>query len=136
MKHYHKKRLLKLCDFLEQLQRKDFNFNVVAERRSCGTIACAVGWTPAVFPRLVKWSPNKRGNRINIVLAKRHGKSHYALVARSLFGLTSQDSLNLFTPWYDLYVGKTELGMLTESATPKQVAKRIRKFVRLTEQDN
>ena len=136
MKHHHKKRLLKLCDFLEQLQRKDFNFNVVAERRSCGTIACAVGWTPAVFPRLVKWSPNKRNKRISIVLADQQRGSHYINVARSLFGLTHRRAENLFSPWFDIEVGNTTISALGGSATPKQVAKRIRRFVKLMEQDN
>ena len=82
-----------------------------------------MGWTPAVFPRLVKWSPSKTSERISIVLAEKHRASHYTHVAQSLFGLTHRDAENLFSPIY----------ALEDSATPKQVAKRIRKFVRLTE---
>lgn len=136
MKHYHKKRLLKLCDFLEQLPRKDFNFGVVAKQKSCGTIACAVGWTPAVLPRLVKWSPSKKDNRISIVLAGKRRGSHYTIVAQSLFGLTPRHAEDLFSPWFDIDIGNTRLDGLAVSATPKQVAKRIRKFLKLMEQDN
>lgn len=54
------RRLLKLADFLEELPPEKFNFFEVVSSgehngHTCATVACAIGWTPKVFPRLVKW---------------------------------------------------------------------------------
>jgi len=129
MEHFHKKRLLKLCDFLEQLPRKDFDFGLVAEHKSCGTVGCAIGWTPEVFPRLVRWT-RPRHNLMNVALKDRR-VSGYVRVARSLFGLTYRDAHSLFTP--HSYV--VALDQLPYRATPKQVARRIRKFLKLMESE-
>ena len=50
-----KDRLKKMADFLEtQVKSKWFNLRIVASRgfsnRECGSAACVMGWTPAVFP--------------------------------------------------------------------------------------
>ena len=55
-------RLLRLAKFLEKLPRRKFDFaELVADTekrhgKDCGTVCCAVGWTPAVFPKLISWS--------------------------------------------------------------------------------
>ncbi len=63
------KRLLKLADFLDKLPRAKFDFGVIAMqdgkpmlealkagKERCGTVACAIGWMPAVFPRSLRWT--------------------------------------------------------------------------------
>lgn len=145
MKHFHKKRILKLCDFLEQLPRKRFDFGVVAEKQSCGTVGCAIGWTPEVFPRLVKWTPptTKHGQMGIAPKDGRRGRC-YTTIARSLFGLTKKHAHDLFTPSAPVFIDLSGapdykyvvLGSLDFDATPKQVAKRLRKFLRLMEQSS
>jgi hypothetical protein len=53
------KRLEKLADFLDKLPREKFNFaDLVSEidKKGCGTVCCAIGWTPKVLPHLVKFT--------------------------------------------------------------------------------
>lgn len=64
MQSYHKKRLLKLADYLARKVRNEkFNLDIVRETIvkkkknkvvSCGTIGCAIGYMPEVFPRDIK----------------------------------------------------------------------------------
>ena len=50
-----KTRLKKLIKFMRGLRPEQFNFTIWrCEDYSCGTTACAWGWTPNVFPRLIK----------------------------------------------------------------------------------
>ena len=49
------KRLRKLIAFLRTLDSDHFDFEILRhESNQCGTIACAIGWTPTVFPSLIK----------------------------------------------------------------------------------
>jgi len=136
----NKKRLLKLADFLDSLSKQKFDFGCVANqygkpmkealkagKHACGTVACAIGWTPAVFPRLVKWVNEwtygddiKNATELTVQV-KESGANSYIRVGEELFDLTWYESYNLFTP------GVLDAG---ENATPKQVAKQIRKFVK------
>ena len=80
----------------------------------CGTVGCAVGWMPTVFPRLTKWTQE------NVALREDETVVEYA-VAERVFGLDYYESRGLFSPtWSNLGV----------RASPKQVAKHIRRFVK------
>lgn len=72
-----KRRLLKLIAFLEKLPRRKFDFSqVVAKGKQnghyCATVACAGGWLPAVFPKLVRCACLI----VSAKLAVRHGLTH------------------------------------------------------------
>lgn len=45
-------RFLRLIDFLNRLPQEKFDFNEIVEEveDGCGTVCCAVGWFPRVFP--------------------------------------------------------------------------------------
>jgi hypothetical protein len=111
-----KRRLLKLADFLETVPRKRLDMSIFAtgDLRECGTSGCALGWATQIpsFRRaglyLDETSPRLRG-RPRIVDPFQ--------VAREFFDLSAYDAADLFTPNYD------------GSDTPKEVAKRFRKFV-------
>lgn len=130
------RRLGKLASFLETLPRERFNYNHWVgddwkgkENLSCGTTACALGWAATMKPfrklglRLVMpendWSPPF------VALKDENfpdtpgdwGTSQDAIT--EVFGTESHD---LFFPSDD------EL-----KATPKQVAKKIRRFIRKEE---
>ncbi len=142
MKYFHKQRLLKLCDFLEQLPRTHFDFSVVAKKsgkHQCGTVGCAIGWTPQVFPRLMKWLPLRKGDGDQLRIAPKDAQREhqYETIARSLFGLSRDHSHDLFTPLSSVYVDRGDQSIVLESldfdATPKQVAKRLRRFLKVME---
>lgn len=128
MRAHHVQRLLKLADFLDTLPREKFDFSVItcvdglplldalkAGKKRCGTVACAVGWMPAVFPRAFKWTD------CGAVLPRSSQADGMNLdAAGRFFGLDYADTVGLFSP---------EDSGLGYSATPKQVARHIRRFV-------
>lgn len=137
MKYFHFKRLEKLATFLDQLPEQKFDFAKLAEEgnkpmldalaareESCGTVACAMGWTPALFPKLVMWG-NKRdfkdrfGNRD--LVSKASGSSYLFKITEELFGISVGEGRSLFLPGF--YSG------LGDNATAQEVAVKIRKFI-------
>lgn len=127
MKAVHVKRLEKLADFLDTLPRQKFDFGtfgkeegkpfmeaLAAGKHRCGTVACAIGWTPAVFPRLMEWQDGFPAMRES-------GETCFS-AAEELFGIDRDESRWLFNP------GPSN--NLDNDATPKQVAKHIRKFLK------
>lgn len=115
MTKIHIKRLEKLAAFLDKLPRKKFDFSIlVAERDEdgCGTICCAIGWIPAVFPKLITWREMR-----TLTITK---------VTWFLFGIfNGEDTYRLFFP----RSSTNRASALPPSATPKQVAREIRKFI-------
>jgi hypothetical protein len=133
------RRLLKLIAFLEKLPRKKFNFEKVVseanEEHTCATVACAIGWTPALFPKLVMW--DKPGLKNAGSTRWRGLDSDMGEVAERLFGVSSEKASNLFCPanrnWDQKHVHPS-LPSLRSNATPKQVAKMLRKYIALTKE--
>lgn len=124
------KRLLKLAAFLEKLPRDRFDYASFVgddwkgtQDLSCGTTACALGWAATIpeFRRAgltIKAIPDIDGGFYADVCTKKHSGGFKA--ASEIFGLSNSDSSYLFAP-DDEY---------PEKATPKQVAKKIRNFVK------
>lgn len=127
--NFYLKRLLKLADFLEK-KVVDSNFglmvivsgdprklkNGIESRHKCGTIACAMGYCPLVFPRLLKYKNN------DVVLNTKesdfYGDYNWGAI-KQIFNLTEEESEYLFMP-------NLREGYITR----KHVIKRIRNFVR------
>lgn len=107
------KRLLRLADYLETVPRDHFDMGTWGGKSSCGFSGCAMGW--AVHGRLF------RGLKSASYLGRRacpsfNGATGFEAAAE-LFDITiDQAEEKLFGPHI--------------KGTPKQVAKRIRKFVR------
>ncbi len=130
------KRLLKLADFLDKLPRSHFDFNTILEKvepsrkNKCGTVGCAIGWCPTVFPRVCEVVSNP-GEQMEVAPIGREPDfwSNYgthAAAGSHIFGITEGEAYGLFTPSEDSPAnGKRLRG----DATPKQVARRIRTYV-------
>lgn len=140
MKAIYRKRLLKLADFLDTLPRAKFAFDVIAVeggkpmrealkagKTRCGTVGCALGWAPAVFPRQLRWQRVADDSKALAICPR--GKPYDVNwgqwnttvgTASRFFGLSNWEVNGLFHPM--------ESG-LGGDATPKQVARHIRKFV-------
>lgn len=133
----NKRRLLAMADFLEtKVPHKQFNFGVVVtevdelERPkwlnkplspNCGAAGCAMGWAPSMrcFKR-EGWTFAAG------YLCAPDGRTRiYENAAMEMFDITFADAEFLFAPGpkKDGYSG------FGSGATPKQVAKHIRKFV-------
>lgn len=146
------KRLLKLAAFLRTMPKAKFDFGTIMDVRGkpplealkagehpCGTVGCAVGWMPAVWPKQVKWAGNFTpwvklvGHSYNFA-----GRSFDT--AEKFFGLSYADVRYLFNPgnqdnpWNDDH-GITDWSRprnnhLPYNSSPKRIAAHIRKFVK------
>ena len=143
MNYVHKKRLLKLADFLDKLPRKKFNFTEVVSGQetpnktlTCGSQACAIGWCPVVFPRLTEYHITSGWSTAhNFLVVKMKGVDFdggsldsVTHIGEELFGLDYSESYALFVPNNTQALG-LGLRSLGDDATPKQVAKNMRKLV-------
>lgn len=140
----NKERLLKLVEFLNGLDPSEFQFSStidsVDEKNECGTVCCAMGWTPRVFPDLVEWAPYLLRSGalstfmpLTIKLKCGHENSDsYADIAVQIFDIPRADAVYLFTPAYQHEL-ITKYGMpiknLGGDAKPSDVASAIKTYV-------
>lgn len=156
----NKERLGKLCCFLDSLDPSAFAFeSIVAsfdEVDGCGTVCCAVGWCPVVFPEDWMWrtSDTVRLRDLRFTDLKALG------AAAEYFGLTPDEVDMAFVPWdhsdafdyilsgYDFDPDReaadkretgarkdrrmaAEYGYCIEAAGPREVAANIRRVMEL-----
>lgn len=126
MTKIHKTRLRKLIAFLRKLPRKKFDFGDVRYEDKCGTVACAIGWTPEVFPRLV--TTGDSGCSLELDGKRRH----FADIAEGIFGIPWRYADYIFQPNTQDMVN-IKLKPCDSDATPKQVAKMLEKFLALVD---
>lgn len=120
-------RLLKLASFLRKLPPERFDFGVVVKHEtSCGTVGCAMGWTPAVFPDLVEWTKDEEA--WPLTLTKTGKPTDYDTLASEIFEIGEDDAFSLFTPFNQGCIGLTRL---PSDATPSQVADLIEEYIKL-----
>jgi hypothetical protein len=137
LKPVHVRRLRKLIAFLRQLPRKRFNFAIIRnEPPKCGAVGCAIGYMPNVFPRtfqsfgipdgLGRWTHHVgfRGREYS------PGSNGFMAVAKWVSGLGGIQASDLFTPNLQQCV-HDKLKPVPTSATPKQVARMLEKFIQL-----
>jgi hypothetical protein len=134
MKQIHIKRLRKLIAFLDALPRKRFNFAIVRnEPPKCGAVGCAIGYMPNVFPRTFRSFPvpkNEKDIWTHGVGFRKDGYISFEEVGMWVSGLDFYEAGHLFNPWQQSFV-HPELKDLPETATPKQVARMLEKFIKL-----
>lgn len=109
-----KRRMGRMITFLEKLPTKRFDLCQVRVEKKCGTVACVVGWAPTVFPTLFK----KQGWDLE--------EQDYADIGAQIFQIPESDADDLFTPNREI----ADM-FLSNKATPKQVARRMRKYMAL-----
>jgi hypothetical protein len=146
-------RLYKLANFLESLPEKNFEFSSVVEKKGdptkpvneCGTIACAIGWTPRIFPRIVEYvmehnnwyvKPANSAQKFDDYV----DTAEFGFVGSYLFGISDKESGILFsmlnTDYHNFrdygarWNKDTNLADIRYGATPKQVAQSIRNFIK------
>lgn len=141
MKKIHKNRLLKVANFILNLDAKKFDLEeIIASSvktdsnsnkilNECGTVGCAIGWCPCVFPRSVGVKyfyeaglsfEGKRAYVYRVFDKKNPDETYYVDFASSFFGISSTDAEYLFNP---AAYHKSKRG-------PKSVANRIFSFIR------
>ena len=124
------KRFKKLIDFLEELDDEKFYFGSVVSKfetvkgKRCGSVCCAIGWTPVVFPKQVAWIEDmvRVKNYIEII--------GYIDVASYLFGMSFSDADNLFSPFGQKYL-EPPVTVCGNYCTPKDFAKTMKEYLKL-----
>jgi hypothetical protein len=114
----NKERLLTIATFLDNLPPEKFNFDryVTKHENGCGTVCCAIGWFPQIFPEIWIWKPIGR----NILhpgtfrLEKSFSTTLEEFLDLSIFQLQRLFYPNRFLP---------------PDITPNQLATQIRSFV-------
>lgn len=143
-----KDKLLKLAAFLDTLEEDKFDLAQVAisddEDPMCGSVCCAVGWTPKIFPEEVRWAMPNHYEGLDLACRNEGGDwvvKEYREVAVQLFEITEAEAHSLFTPYQLAIVEKEEgdydrleSGELRGALKPKQMAERIRMFAEAKEQ--
>lgn len=122
------RRLKKLIAFLRELPRRKFDFTQEVSKtksngHTCATVACAIGWTPVVFPRYVKWKFSDDEYHWFSGFMLRGELADYFDVAYELFGVPYMH--DIFYPGNQRNAGVRECGY---NATPKQVAKMLEEY--------
>ena len=112
-----------MADFLDKLPKKKFNFRRVVTQYEdgCGTVCCAIGWLPKVFPRKWGWGINPWSVMDIFDKSQGYYSGHSGTMA--FFNLSLGQYAYLFLPNYN---SKS----LSVNTTAKIVARRIRKFVK------
>ncbi len=138
-KKINAKRLLKLAAFLDKLPRSHFSFATThkevekSPENICGSVGCAIGWCPTVFPTLVGLAKNQYKNTFTMNGRGIPCDSDWVAVGGRLFDMPRLDAFLLFTPADILFWSRPSPWApddpLRSNATPKQVAKRIRTYV-------
>jgi hypothetical protein len=117
-------RLLKLANFLENdVPPPRFKMDEWSDTRDfapevCGTAACAIGWATTIPAFRIEGFTGKQSDQANIVYPSYRSYESWEAVEK-FFGLGKRKAEYLFDD--ENYPG---------APTPKQVAKRIRKFVK------
>lgn len=118
-------RLDKLIKFLEELPEEKFDFSTVID--GCGTVCCAIGWTPKLFPDLVEYY--QPGIEPDVILRSKTAepKHGYEKVASIIFGMCEILARRLFTPNCQCYI-HFDLPVMGNNASPKKVANMLKIF--------
>lgn len=124
----NKDRLLKLADFLETLPDEKFDFRKYVKKDDglCGTVCCAIGWCPAVFPNEWYWERCPDADWVVVVLRK--GFRDIGLAGMEFFDVSIGDYERMFIPLSTRHRSRPGSG-LPSTATAKRVAAGIREFV-------
>jgi hypothetical protein len=123
-----KERLRELIAGLRELPDEAFNFRVLREDNSCGTVACALGWTPEIFPDLVKVDMSMGHPRVVHIATGSTSLS----IAYELFGISPEHAEGLFNPSEQHGISPL-LPICGRDATPDEVAAMLEKYIELTE---
>lgn len=134
MKTVYKRRMLRLAKFLDGLPPKKFDLRIIVDgttkapckadiqNEACGTVGCAMGWSPIVFPTMLEYRQGSYGPEDFDVVIKNKShkpkKNFHAIM--KVLGIDYHESVDLFDPG----------GYMSNNVGPKDVARKIRKLVK------
>jgi hypothetical protein len=122
----NKERLHKLAAFLDTLDNKDFDYSTYVSELDdgCGTVCCAVGWLPKLFPEDWRWT----GKRLTPQAVELRGR-YYAYpsdAASEFFDIPQEDGEALFV---DAAKYMQDANYRPTKVTPAMLARFIRQYI-------
>jgi len=139
----YKDKLNKLADFLDGLDESKFYFGSVVDKwvgdgreNLCGSVCCAIGWAPTLFPDEVQWMKGAHDN----LAYNGNAQLSYGEIGAKLFDIPFWDAEALFSP-NSTHMDDDEayrwdewgIHILYEEATPKELAANIRNYITMIE---
>lgn len=139
MNYLQRCKMDKLANFLSKLPKKHFDLEHVIllrnqgnkedleeigktfEAKQCGSVGCAMGWTPSVFPKDFSWhidtweEDGEQYHEAELVDVDGNHEE-YDDMAMDFFGITRKEAYYLFNPEY------------YKDTSKEQVVKRMKKF--------
>jgi hypothetical protein len=106
----------------------DLNGETHMDPYRCKSAACAMGWTPAVFPRLLKWVPVSRFNTYDSILSV---MAIVPLKNTKAERLCNLDAMQVVFDISHLHAACVFGSGRKTYHTPKQVARGIREYIAL-----
>lgn len=123
-------KLQKLADFLRTLEDEQFYFGSVvadADEDGCGTVCCAMGWAPAVFPKETHWHCGELywNKSSNIMMC-------YDDIAAGLFNAPLCEMNALFSPNQQRDIdGWGQYPVCDDDAAPHEMADAIEYYIEI-----
>jgi len=130
----NKSNFQKVIDFLKALSTEKFNFEKVITNHKvdnqghiCGTVCCAVGWFPKIFPGEVEWDWDRYcAGQISVRQTNGDGRGYIETAAKML-DISEAHAFVLFTPGQHY---KVDLCIPNpEEVTPLEVAEMLEQYV-------
>ena len=117
-------KLLKMLAFLAELPEEKWFFGDVIDQEEdgCGTVCCAIGWSPLIFPEEAKWTIGKFGGNVN--------DEGYDETGSHIYGMSELVAEHLFSPGTRRHI-HTELPALRPSCTVEEFTAHIAQFIEL-----
>lgn len=98
-------RLLKLIEFISKLPRNQWNFHywTTFSDPGCGTIHCAGGWCPTIWPNQWEWreSPVDCSTTVPLLIRRDNTRTRYDLM--DFFSISEDICGKLFYPYKGIY---------------------------------
>lgn len=129
------KRLSKLVGFLKDLPEEKFYFGrvITEHENNCGTVCCAIGWTPAIFPELVSWEEDE--DTVGRLVLNFNGLktlAGFGYIASELFEMPESVSTFLFSQNSQNHIHPS-LEDLPADCTPLALANILEDFIEMIE---
>lgn len=125
-------RLEKLASYLDNLPNKNFNFLVVRQRTQYGTVGCAMGHLPEVFPD--DWQPNgvsvePKWIKVDWTVSDYQPPPELANYVAEFFDMSVLDVYQIFYGETDPDTGYYLYTPTIANITPQMVARAIRDLI-------
>lgn len=130
-------RLTRLANYIDNLDKTQFYFGAFIEKfdenNSCGTMCCAAGWLPILYPNAFKWQYNKLSG--TTFLGFNPAENEWFLVLYTplvkFFGISVELTEHLFYPGRQTLAWTKDNQNFSAKITNKEWAEECRRIIEM-----